>query len=45
MGLKGWSGMASVTAQLGQNHATVYGGLVGLNYALAQTPAPIVYKN
>ena len=40
-----WSGFASLTAQLGQNHATVYGGLVGLNYALGQTPAPIVYKN
>jgi len=40
-----WSGMASFTAQLGQNHATVFGGLVGLNYALAQAPAPLVYKN
>jgi outer membrane lipase/esterase len=40
-----WSGMASFTAQLGQNHATVFGGLIGLNYALAQTPAPIVVKN
>jgi hypothetical protein len=37
--------MAFVTAQLGQNHATVFDGLVGLNYALAQTSVPIVYKN
>lgn len=40
-----WSGLASFTAQLGQNHATVFGGLVGLNYALDQTPAPLVYRN
>jgi outer membrane lipase/esterase len=40
-----WSGLASFTAQLGQNHATVLGGLVGLNYALGETPAPLVYKN
>jgi outer membrane lipase/esterase len=39
------SGIASFTAQLGQNHATVFGGLIGLNYALAQTAAPTVYKN
>lgn len=41
-----WSGLASFTAQLGQDRATVYGGLIGVNYALGQTPAaPIVYKN
>jgi outer membrane autotransporter protein len=40
-----WSGLTSFTAQLGQNHATVYSGLVGLNYAFAQAPAPMVYKN
>ena len=38
-----WSGLASFTAQLGQNHATVFGGLIGLNYALGERPA--VYKN
>jgi outer membrane lipase/esterase len=31
-----WSGLASLTAQLGQDHATVFGGLIGLNYAFAQ---------
>jgi outer membrane lipase/esterase len=40
-----WSGLASFTAQLGQNHATVFGGLIGLNYALGERPAPLVYKN
>jgi outer membrane lipase/esterase len=40
-----WSGLASFTAQLGQSHATVFGGLIGLNYALGQTPAPLVYQN
>jgi len=40
-----WSGLASFTAQLGQNHATVFSGLVGLNYALGERPAPLVYKN
>jgi outer membrane lipase/esterase len=40
-----WSGFASLTAQLGQNHATIFGGLLGLNYALGQTRGPIVYKN
>lgn len=38
-----WSGLASFTAQLGQARATVFGGLVGVNYALRQAPAaPIV---
>lgn len=41
-----WSGLASFTAQLGQDRATVLGGLVGLNYALAQPTSPaLVYKN
>jgi outer membrane lipase/esterase len=40
-----WSGLASVTGQLGQNHATAFGGLIGLNYALSQTPTPLVYRN
>ena len=40
-----WSGLASFTAQLGQNHATVFGGLIGLNYALGQSPPPLVFKN
>jgi outer membrane lipase/esterase len=30
------SGLASFTAQLGQDRATVYGGLVGLNYAFGR---------
>jgi outer membrane lipase/esterase len=40
-----WSGFASVTGQLGQNHATVYSGLVGLNYAIGPAPGPGIYKN
>ena len=36
-----WSGLASFTGQLGQNHATVFGGLIGLNYALGRTAAPL----
>ncbi len=41
-----WSGLASFTAQLGQDHASNYGGLIGLNYTLGQAPpSPIVYKN
>lgn len=40
-----WSGLASFTAQLGQSHATVFGGLIGLNYALGERSAPLVYKN
>jgi len=41
-----WSGLASFTAQLGQQYVTNYGGLVGLNYAFGQEPtSPIVYKN
>jgi len=38
-------GLASFTAQLGQDHATALGGLVGLTYALGQTPAPLLSKN
>ena len=40
-----WSGLASFTAQLGENHASVFGGLIGLNYALGEKPVPLVYKN
>jgi outer membrane lipase/esterase len=40
-----WTGLASFTAQLGQDHATVFGGLVGLNYAFGPTSAPLVTKN
>jgi outer membrane lipase/esterase len=40
-----WTGLASITGQLGQNHATTFGGLIGLNYALGQTAAPRVLKN
>lgn len=40
-----WSGLASFTAQFGQNHTAVFGGLIGLNYALGQASAPLVYKN
>jgi hypothetical protein len=40
-----WSGLGTFTAQLGQDHATVYGGLIGLNYALGEIAAPLVYKN
>jgi outer membrane lipase/esterase len=40
-----WSALASFTGQLGQDHATVFGGLIGLNYALDRTSPPLVYKN
>jgi outer membrane lipase/esterase len=40
-----WSGLASFTAQLGQDHATVFGGLIGLNCALGQIPAPTGYRS
>ena len=41
-----WSALASFTAQFGQDRATVYGGLLGLNYAFGQAPAsPIIVKN
>lgn len=41
------SGLASFTAQLGQQNVTNYGGLFGLNYAFGQAPpaSPLVYKN
>ena len=43
---RNWTGLASFTAQVGQQNATNYGGLVGMNYAFNQDPpAPIVYKN
>ena len=39
---RSWSGITSFTAQLGQNHALVYGGLVGLDYSFGQDlPAPV----
>lgn len=41
-----WSALASFTAQLGQNRASVLGGLIGVNYALGPAPAArIVRKN
>ena len=43
---RNWSGLASFTAQVAQQNATNYGGLLGMNYAFNQDPpAPIVYKN
>jgi outer membrane lipase/esterase len=40
-----WSALASFTAQVGQQRATVYGGLLGVNYAFAQDPGlPIIVK-
>ena len=41
-----WTGLASFTAQLGEQNVTNLGGLLGVNYAFGQAaPAPIVYKN
>lgn len=40
-----WSALASFTGQLGEDHATSFGGLIGLNYALGRTPAPLTYRN
>jgi outer membrane lipase/esterase len=40
-----WSALASFTGQLGQDHATNYGGLIGLNYALDRTPTPLIHRN
>jgi outer membrane lipase/esterase len=40
-----WSALASLTGQIGQNHVTAFGGLIGLNYALGRTPAPLVHVN
>jgi len=41
-----WSGLASFTAQLGQQNVTNYGGLIGLNYAFAVPPQrPLLVKN
>src|SRR5262249_37187436 len=34
-----WSGLVSFTAQVGQQRATVYGGLLGLSYTFAQAPS------
>ena len=42
---RSWSGIASFTAQLGQNHALVYGGLVGFDYSFGQQlPAPVLFR-
>jgi outer membrane lipase/esterase len=41
---RSWSGIASFTAQLGQDHATVYGGLIGVDYSFGQEPPPVVFK-
>ena len=42
-----WTGLASFTAQLGQQSvAANYTGVLGVNYAFGQQlPAPAVYKN
>lgn len=40
-----WSGFLSLTGQLGQTHATVYTGMIGLNYSIGQPPGPGIYKN
>ncbi len=41
-----WSGLASLTAQLGEANVNSYGGLLGLNYSFGAEPtAPILYKN
>jgi outer membrane lipase/esterase len=44
---RSWSGLASFTAQLGQQNVTNYGGLVSLHYAFGQddVPPPLVYKH
>ena len=43
---RAWTGLASFTAQLGQQNVTNYGGLLGVNYAFGQQSLPpIVYKN
>jgi outer membrane autotransporter protein len=41
-----WTGLASFTAQVGQNNVTNYGGLIGFNYASDPEPGPgLIYKN
>lgn len=42
---RSWTGLASFTAQLGQNNVTNYGGLVGLNYAFDIGTRPLIAKN
>jgi outer membrane lipase/esterase len=40
---RSWSGVVSFTAQLGQEHAIVYGGLIGIDYSFGQDPpAPAI---
>jgi outer membrane lipase/esterase len=41
---RSWSGLVSFTAQLGQDHSTVYGGLIGVDYSFGQDPPPAVFK-
>lgn len=43
---RAWTGLASFTAQLGQQNVTNFGGLLGVNYTFGQQPpSPIIYKN
>ncbi|MGP0095099.1 MAG: autotransporter outer membrane beta-barrel domain-containing protein [Xanthobacteraceae bacterium] len=42
---RAWTGLASFTAQVGQQNVTNYGGLVGLNYAFDAGTKGLVYKN
>lgn len=42
---RAWRGIASFTTQLGQDHATVLGGLIGVAYAFGvPAAAPVLYK-
>ena len=41
-----WSALASFTAQIGEQRAPIYGGLIGVNYAFGQAPKqPIFVKD
>jgi outer membrane lipase/esterase len=43
---RSWTGLASFTAEVGQQNVTNYGGLIGLNYAFDPEPRPgLIYKN
>ena len=43
---RAWTGLASFTAQVGQQNVTNFGGLLGVNFAFGQqAPPPIVYKS
>ena len=37
---RAWTGLASFTAQLGQQNVTNFGGLLGVNYTFGQQPPP-----